>query len=79
MARSGKKGKTAKQAEDMHDSAPASLLTIREAARVLHVHPNTVRRWHDMGLLSGYRVGPRGDRRFKLAEMERFLKGEPRT
>jgi excisionase family DNA binding protein len=79
MARSRKKGKTAKQVEDMHNSNPPSLLTIKEAAHLLHVHPNTVRRWHDMGLLSGYRVGPRGDRRFKLAEMERFLTGEGGT
>ena len=59
----------------MHNSTPSSLLTIKEAAHLLRVHPNTVRRWHDMGLLSGYRVGPRGDRRFKLAEIERFLTG----
>jgi len=59
----------------MQHRTPPSLLTVREAARLLHVHPNTVRRWHDMGLLSGYRVGPRGDRRFKLEAIERFLTG----
>ncbi len=59
----------------MQHSTPPSLLTVKEAARLLHVHPNTVRRWHDMGLLSGYRVGPRGDRRFKLEDIERFLTG----
>ncbi len=28
-----------------------------------------------MGLVSGYRIGPRGDRRFKLEDIERFLTG----
>jgi len=59
----------------MQNGIPPSLLTVKEAARLLHVHHNTVRRWHDMGLVSGYRVGPRGDRRFKLADIERFLTG----
>jgi excisionase family DNA binding protein len=59
----------------MQHSTPPPLLTVKEAARLLHVHPNTVRRWHDMGLVSGYRVGPRGDRRFKLEDIERFLTG----
>jgi excisionase family DNA binding protein len=59
----------------MQHSTPPSLLTVKEAARLLHVHPNTVRRWHDIGLLSAYRVGPRGDRRFRLEDIERFLTG----
>lgn len=44
-----------------------------QAARSLNVHPNTVRRWSRQGLLNAYRVGPRGDRRFRRSDVERLL------
>ena len=50
-----------------------SLLTVREVARLLHVHPNTLRRWSDRGRIRAYRITPRGDRRFKHEEILRFL------
>ncbi len=49
------------------------LLTVREAARLLHVHPNTLRRWSDRGLIRAYRITHRGDRRFPLEDIGRFL------
>ena len=49
------------------------MLTVSEVARLLHVHPNTVRKWQKQGLLRAYRLGRRGDRRFPLPEVERFL------
>ena len=49
------------------------LLTVSEAARVLSAHPNSVRRWADMGLLPTYRIGRRGDRRFKTEDLYYFL------
>lgn len=48
---------------------PGKLLNVREVAELLHVHPNTVRQWSDGGLIRSYRIGPRGDRRFSLAEV----------
>ncbi len=54
-----------------------TILTSREAAFYLHVHINTVRRWHDQGLIPAYRVGPRGDRRFRQEDIERFLVEKP--
>ena len=39
------------------------LLTVRQAARVLNVHENTLRRWCDEGLLRSCRINARGDRR----------------
>jgi len=44
-----------------------------EVARMLGVHVNTVRRWADKGILNTYNIGPRGDRRFKKWDIDRFL------
>ena len=49
------------------------MLTTTEVAHLLHVHPNTVRRWANKGLLPVYRLGTRGDRRFKRKEVEAFI------
>ncbi len=49
------------------------LLTVREVARLLHVHTNTVRRWSDHGLIRAYRISRRGDRRFRREDVARFL------
>ncbi len=51
------------------------LLTVREAARKLSVHPNTLRRWSNRGLIKAHRIGPRRDRRFEEEEIEAFLNG----
>ena len=55
-----------------------SLLTVREAAQFLNIHVNTVRRWSDLGILKGYRIGPRGDRRFRREDVVAFLPREDR-
>jgi len=51
----------------------SDMLTIREVARLFHVHPNTLRRWSNNGRIRAYRITPRGDRRFKREEIVRFL------
>jgi len=51
------------------------MMTTTEVAHVLHVHPNTVRQWADKDLIRAYRLGPRGDRRFKREDLEGFLRG----
>lgn len=48
-------------------------LTVTKAARVLGVHPNTVRAWSDAGRLRYYRINERGDRRYRLTDLQRFL------
>ena len=55
------------------ESNAQALLTLREVARLLHVHPNSVRRWADMGLITTYRIGIRGDRRFRPEDVDTFL------
>jgi excisionase family DNA binding protein len=51
-----------------------NLLTSSGVARLLNIHVNTVRRWDKQGMIKAYRIGPRGDRRFKREEISRFLK-----
>ena len=49
------------------------MFTVAEAARMLSAHPNSVRRWADMGLLPSYRRGRRGDRRFHPDDLSTFM------
>jgi len=48
-------------------------LTVTKAARFLGVHPNTIRAWSDQGRLRFYRINQRGDRRYGLGDLQRFL------
>lgn len=50
-----------------------SMLTVREVSQLLHVHSNTLRRWTDQGILKAYRIGPRGDRRFRAEDVAVLL------
>ena len=47
-------------------------LTTSEAARHLGVSLSTIRRWSDMGYLSGYRT-PGGQRRFSIEQLDDFI------
>lgn len=49
------------------------LLTVGEVAEFLHIHPNTVRRWNDRGILPAYHICRRGDRRFRPIDIALFL------
>ena len=51
----------------------SEMLTVRQVARLLHVHPNTLRRWSNNGRIRAYRITPRGDRRFRREEIAHFL------
>ena len=51
----------------------SDMLTVREVARLLHIHPNTLRRWSNEGKIRAYRITSRGDRRFKREEIAQFL------
>jgi len=49
------------------------MLTPREVALLLHIHTNTLRRWSDKGIIVAYRINPRGDRRYRLQDINNFL------
>ena len=54
------------------DPAPV-LIPVGEASQILHIHPNTLRKWSDLGLIPSYRIGQRRDRRFALSDLLAFL------
>ena len=49
-------------------------LRVSDVAHLLNVHTNTVRRWSNKGIIETYRIGPRGDRRFKQNQIKNLLK-----
>ncbi len=50
-----------------------ALLRTGEAAQLLGVTEITIRRWADKGILPvAFRLGPREDRRFRRADIEKF-------
>jgi len=56
--------------------AQTSPMSITGVAAILGVHPNTIRRWSDEGLIPCFRLGPRQDRRFEQQRvMEMMYKG----
>ncbi|HKZ91895.1 MAG TPA: diguanylate cyclase [Candidatus Limnocylindrales bacterium] len=55
-------------------TAPRSTaLPITRAARLLGVHPNTLRAWADQGRVRCLRVNARGDRRFLVEDLHSFV------
>ena len=55
-------------------------LSVTKAARLLGVHPNTIRTWSDAGRLRYFRINSRGDRRYRLGDLQRFLAAaDPRS
>ena len=66
---------------------PSPLIRVKDVARLLNVHVNTVRRWSNSHILNPYRINGRGDRRFRREDIAAFLanydkfnetKGDPR-
>lgn len=51
----------------------SDLLSIQEAAEMLGVHPETLRRWDRSGKLKAIKIGERGDRRFAKTDILKLL------
>lgn len=56
------------------DNNVPELLTANEAADVLKVHINTLRKWDKNGTLPAIRIGERGIRRYSKDDIKQFLK-----
>jgi excisionase family DNA binding protein len=57
----------------MNSDQLEAMLTARQVADFLQVSISTVRRWSDRGMLQFYRIGSRGDRRYRREDVLRFL------
>ncbi|MDD5083071.1 MAG: helix-turn-helix domain-containing protein [Dehalococcoidales bacterium] len=55
------------------------MVTVDEVAQLLHVHPTTVRRWERQSLLKSYRLGPKGNVRFKREDIVAFIDNGSRS
>ena len=51
------------------------LLKTKDVAEILNAHPNTIRRWSKQGKIEAYRIGSRGDRRFRQSDIDSFITG----
>jgi len=54
-----------------HEIAP--LMSVKEVASIFHIHPNTLRRWSNQGLIRSFRLNSRGDRRYRRFDVYHFL------
>ena len=52
---------------------PTPMLTVKDVAKLLNVHVNTVRRWSNSSIIQSYRITRRGDRRFRREDIANFL------
>jgi len=56
-----------------HYEQISNMLTTGEVARLLNVHVSTVRRWSNRRILKAYRIGPRGERRYRRDDVAIFI------
>lgn len=49
------------------------LLTLAETAKILKVHPNTLRIWDKKGILVAVRIGERGIRKYKKEDIIKLI------
>jgi len=66
------KGKTTQEKADL---GTKTMLRVGEAASLLGIHTNTLRRWSDKGVIRAYHISQRGDRRFRREDIDAFLRG----
>jgi len=56
------------------DKELTELLTIQDVARLLKVHIETLRRWDKSGKLKAIKINNRGDRRYRMEDINEYLR-----
>ncbi|MBU1984811.1 helix-turn-helix domain-containing protein [bacterium] len=69
-----KSRKTSKRKGKVAPARPSRLLSIDEAAEWLGVAKVTIRRWTNTGILRCVRMCDRGDRRFRVEDLDLFIR-----
>lgn len=52
---------------------PDRMLAVKDVAKILNVHTNSVRRWAKMGIMPSYQYGPQRTVRFDERDIIAFL------
>jgi len=52
----------------------SDILTLKQASELLNCHPNTLRKWEQLGVIKCFRFGSRRDRRFLREDLLKLLK-----
>jgi len=65
-----------KQLEKLVKSMEKKVLTIKEAAEMLNVHADTIRRAIKSGSLKAFQLNKAGNWRIPIEELERFMRGD---
>lgn len=55
-----------------------NLLSVSEAAQLIKVNPETLRRWDNEGRLVAVKINERGDRRYKKEDLLEFVNSNPK-
>lgn len=63
----------------MTEDTSEKLIRIGEAAEMLGVHPETLRRWDRDGKLNAVIINDRGDRRYKTSDVLAIINGPQST
>ena len=56
------------------DMTETTLYSVSEAAKILGIHPNTLRKWDNEGIANALRLPGGNHRRFTQAELERLAR-----
>jgi excisionase family DNA binding protein len=56
------------------DMTNTTLYTVTEAANILGVHPNTLRKWHKSGIAKPFLLPDSKHRRFTQTEIDRLAR-----
>jgi predicted site-specific integrase-resolvase len=50
-----------------------SLMTVGKVAGLFHIHPSTLRRWSDQGVIRSFRMNSCGERRYRRFDVYHLL------